>query len=469
MAKSPVGAAVEEELARHFAATGPGDIPRLPAEQARRAILWWTATALEGSAEPQQKALYTYTSRQGGRTEATVLGRPARLPAELAGLVNGRAGKALEREDKYWASESIGFAIGCCVVPAAVAVAQALGGVPGSYLTMAVALAIDFEARLLSPLGLGFVPGRAAANATFALGNYGAAVAAGKVLGLDAAGFLDALGLVHGQASGNFQGQYEGRGVSIQCGYAVRNGIAAARLAHAGLTGPHAFITGAAGLYAVHYPNSDVDPESVTRALGQDYLGVNLGFKAYPCGIVAHPALDAVRSVRPLIGGRSVKAVEVDGPPSLSIMAEPIEAKRSPRTAIEAQFSIPWAIGCTIRDDALTVDHYSDELLADAELRRLAETVTVRLRPEIQGSTVRIVLSDGSVLQTEPVLTARGHPRNPLPTSEIAQLFQRSARRAAVPESNAGQALAMLNRLPAVPDVDDIFSLLAGPAGPLPG
>jgi len=242
----------------------------------------------------------------------------------------------------------------------------------------------------------------------------------------------------------------------------VRNGIAAARLAHEGLIGPHAFITGPAGLYAVHYPKSDVDPESITQALGREYLGQNLGFKAYPCGIVAHPAIDAVRSVRNLMGERPVQAIEVDGPPSLAIMAEPIEGKRAPRTATEAQFSLPWAIACAIRDDALTVDHYSGESLADPELRRLAQAVTVRLSPDQRGTAVRIVLTDDSVLETEPILLARGHPENPLPASEIAQLFLNSARRAAVPESGAGQALALLHRLSVVPDVDEIFSLLAG-------
>ncbi|WP_396022944.1 MmgE/PrpD family protein [Cupriavidus pinatubonensis] len=103
--------------------------------------------------------------------------------------MNGRAGKALEREDKYWVDETIGFAVGCCVVPAAIAAAEARGAVGGPALATAVALAIEMEIRMLRPLGLGFVPGQAVANATFTLGTYGAAVAAAKIFGLGAEGF----------------------------------------------------------------------------------------------------------------------------------------------------------------------------------------------------------------------------------------------------------------------------------------
>lgn len=79
---------------------------------------------------------------------------------------------------------------------------------------------------------------------------------------------------------------------------AVRNGIAAARLAMMGMPGPHASLTGPVDLYAVHYPNSKVDFVDIVQGLGEDFLGVNLGFKGYPCGVVAHPAIDAVLAAR---------------------------------------------------------------------------------------------------------------------------------------------------------------------------
>jgi 2-methylcitrate dehydratase PrpD len=334
---------VERTLADHLAAVEWSDLPLPAREQASRAVLWWLATALEGATEPEQASLIRYVMAQESKEESTLVGTPYRASSDLAGLVNGRAGKAFEHEDKYWVDESIGFAVGCCVVPAALAAAEARSGVSGRSLLAAVALGIDLEARLIAPLGLGFIPGRSAANATFALGNYGAAAAAAKVYGLNASGHLDALGLAHAQACGNFQGQVEGRSVALQAGIGVRNGLVAARLASFGVSGVRASITGRAGLYAVHYPGSDVDPDRIVEGLGSRYLGTRLGYKAYPCGIVAHPALDALRSLLPRIGSAEVARIEVTGPPSLQIMAEPIDVKRAPASDIEAMFSIPMA------------------------------------------------------------------------------------------------------------------------------
>lgn len=223
---------IERRVATHLAATAWDDLPAPSRESALRAILWWLATGLEGVTEANHATLLRYVEQLAGPAEAAILGTSQRTTAELAGLVNGRAGKAWEHEDKYWVDETIGFAVGCCVVPAAIAAAEARGAVSGPALATAVALAIDLEIRLLRPLGLGFVPGQAVANATFTLGTYGAAVAAAKIFSLNADGFLDALGLAHCQACGNFQGQVEGRGVATQAGIAVRNGIAEIGRAH---------------------------------------------------------------------------------------------------------------------------------------------------------------------------------------------------------------------------------------------
>ena len=453
---------IERRIADHLARVELTEVPESAFEQAKRAVLWWTATALEGSTDPHLRPVRDYLVEQGGEGESTVLGAGVRLPAEAAGLFNGSAGKTFEHEDKFWIDHSIGFAVACCVVPAAAASAQAKGGVSGRELIGTVALAIDLEARLIRPLGLGFIPGRAVANATFLFGTFGAAAASARILGLDAGEIHNALGLAHAQAAGNFQGQMEGRGVSIQCGFAVRNGIVASRLAAHGTEGSHGWLAGRAGLYAAHYPASDVDPTNVLVGMGQEYLGHRLGFKAYPCGIVAHPALDAVRILRSRVGSQTIVGIEINGPQSLQIMAEPIEVKRAPRTAVEAHFSIPWGVACVVRDGELTIDHYDPTALADPALRGLAEKVSIDLDDRCQGTTVTIRTTDGKEFSYGPVMVARGHPENPLATEEVEQLFVRSAVRAGVSLDDAESALLLFQDLANIDDVDEIYSHLEG-------
>jgi 2-methylcitrate dehydratase PrpD len=329
-------------------------------------------------------------------------------------------------------------------------------------LLTAISLGVDLEARLVRAIGLGFVPGRTATNATFAMGNYGAASAAGKILGLNETQMLDAWGLAHGQAAGNFQGQVEGRGVAVQCGFAVRNGIVAAKLASAGLEGPHNFISGKAGLYEVHFPASQPDLSAIIEHLGSYHPIVDLAFKRYPCGIVAHPALDGVLALRnSIIGSEDIATISVVGPPSMSIMAEPLQVKQSPATPVEAQFSIPWAVACAMKDGDLLLDHFSPEALADPVKRQLSAAVQVELR-DVEATTVSVTTKDGATIVGEPVRWAEGHPSRPLSMHTMEKLFLSAARRATIPEGQAHEALERLKALDAETDVDKVFALLTG-------
>ncbi|MCI0142594.1 MmgE/PrpD family protein [Arthrobacter bambusae] len=459
--------AIEQQLARHAATLTWEQLPLGARRQAIRATLWWTATALEGSLDAQQEQLRAYALRTSASPEATILGGRSRVLAEFAGLVNGRAGKAMEREDKYMVDEAIGFAIGCAVVPAAVALSQARlnGPVSGTDLLTAVSLGVDVEARLVRAVGLGFMPGRTAANATFAMGTYGAATAAGKILGLNELQMLDAWGLAHGQAAGNFQGQVEGRGVAVQCGFAVRNGVVAAKLAAVGIEGPHNFISGRAGLYEVHFPASQPELSTIIERLGSYHPIVDLAFKRYPCGIVAHPAVGGVIALRnQMRRPGDIAAIKVVGPRSLSIMAEPLPAKQSPGSPVEAQFSIPWAVACAARDGDLMVDHYSVDAIGDPALRQLATCVDVELR-DVEATVVSLTTHDGTTIVGEPVRWAEGHPSKPLSTHIMEQLFLSAAHRAMIPEGQAQEALDRLKALDAETDIDEVFSLLGGPLG----
>ncbi len=454
---------LESRIAEHIAKTRWLDLPPRAQEQAVRAILWWLATGLEGMSETDQFRVLDYVRMQGGKQEATILGTGIRTTAELAALANGRSGKALEQEDKYWVDETIGFAVGCCVVPAAIAAAEAKGGVTGKEIATAVALGIDLEARILRPLGLGFVLGRSAANATFAMGTYGAAAAAAKVLGLDHYQIMDALGIAHCRAAGNYQGQVEGRGVSLQAGFAVQNGLSAARFASIGMPGPRAWLTGSVGLYAVHYPGQTADFENVAAGLGTEFLNVNLGFKGYPCGVVAHPAIDAVLAARRDVNGRQISSIEVFGPPSLNIMAVPIEVKRAPKSAIEAQFSIPWAAACAMRDGEFTTDHYGHAVLDDEQLQDLAGKVTVHMSEEYRGNRVVVTLTDGTTVEPPLVTASKGHPNNPLATEEIEQLLARNAKRLDVPNGAVEQVVALMRRFEGLTDISEVMNLLRSP------
>jgi 2-methylcitrate dehydratase PrpD len=452
--------AVERALAEHVESATWDALSGDARMQVSRALIWWAATALEGATDPGQQPLLEYVRSRQSPAEATVLGASMRTSAEFAALLHGRAAKAWEHEDKYWVDDSIGPGVAYCVVSAAVAAAEAAGGVSGPRLGAAIAGGVDLVIRLLRPLGLGFVPGRAGQHAAFVLGTYGAAVAAGKISGFNREQLLDVLGLAHMHAAGNFQAQFEGRGVALQGGLAARNGVESARLASFGLQGPHAAITGRAGLYESHFRGIEIEPEMVLDEIATRCFITEVAYKAYPCGVVAHPAIDAMLAIRDKIDPSAVASVAVLGPESLLIMAEPEDLRRSPATPVEAQFSIPWAIACALRDGDVSIDHYAASALADSELRNLAASTRVIRSSDFRGSAVEVRFRDGSTVRSDAVVHASGHPMHPLGTERMARLLAAAAVRVGVHQPSAAEAVHRLQNIDAVTDIGEVMHLL---------
>jgi 2-methylcitrate dehydratase PrpD len=273
---------LEATLGAHIAGVRFEDLPRAAVDAARRTLIWHVGNALAGSAAPGSDAILRYCGSQGSGSEATVLGTRERLPATMAAFANACFGKAHEYEDKYWLDAAGGFAIGFAVAPAALALAEA-GGRSGRDVLTAIAVAVDLQARLLSAIRDELSPSFTGFNSTYTFANFGTATAAAKVLGLNASQVVDALGLVHAQVAGNFQGQLEGvLGIRLQAGFSTRNGIAAAQLAAMGVGGARQALSGRFGLYRLYYPDRRVDMDSLTDGLGRRWLGERLGYKGYP-------------------------------------------------------------------------------------------------------------------------------------------------------------------------------------------
>src|ERR1700740_323757 len=175
-------------LARHVCGTGFADLPASAIASARRDVLDTFGCMLGGSGSPGIDELFAVISRWGGREESRVLLRGSRLPAPQAALLNASMGHALDFDDTLDTGGSIHP--GVSVLGAVLAVCDSLGGVSGRDLLLAVALGLDVSCRiaLASTFDRGW-------HRTAAIGVFGAAAAAGKLLGLDEEQMLGALGI----------------------------------------------------------------------------------------------------------------------------------------------------------------------------------------------------------------------------------------------------------------------------------
>ncbi|MGE4219914.1 MAG: MmgE/PrpD family protein, partial [Alphaproteobacteria bacterium] len=161
-----------------------------------------------------------------------------------AALLNGASAHALEFDDQHDPARIHAF---CVVLPAALAAAEAAGGVPGRQLLLAVAVGVEVFCRLglacHDALGQGWHP-------TTMFGGIAGAAAAAKVWGLDAAQTGNALAIAYAQLCGNNQSLFDNvLSKRIGPGFAARNAVTAALLARAGLSGPRNYLDGKAGLF----------------------------------------------------------------------------------------------------------------------------------------------------------------------------------------------------------------------------
>src|SRR5581483_4208442 len=261
-------------LARYVAATRWDDIPRDVRHQAKRSFINLFAVALAGCrTEPIEIAQAGLREFSGGK-QATIIGRAERIDALSAAFLNAASANVFDFCDTHLRTVIHPTAP---VAPALFAIAE-LRLVNGPELLLAFVLGFEIECRI----GNAISPGHYGEgwHITSTCGVFGAATAAGKLIGLDERQMVWALGNASTQSSG----LCECLGTpakSISVGNAARNGLWSALLAEKGFEGPPEPIAGVQGfLNAMGQP---IDWSVFTETLGETWEVTRNSLKPYPC------------------------------------------------------------------------------------------------------------------------------------------------------------------------------------------
>ena len=168
-----------------------------------------------------------------GAGDSPVIGMAETLSLRDAAMLNGMLIHGLDYDDTYLPG-SVHLTASC--VPTVLAVAAA-SGASGEELLVALTLGLETAARLGSAGRGGFL--RAGFHATSVCGTFGATMAAGRLMKLDAAQFTLAQGAALSMASGTMQPMQDGSWTKrMHPGWAAVSGITAATLAREGYIGP---------------------------------------------------------------------------------------------------------------------------------------------------------------------------------------------------------------------------------------
>ncbi|UTD26822.1 MmgE/PrpD family protein [Bradyrhizobium sp. WD16] len=306
-----------------------------------------------------------------GDGDATVFGDSRTRSPAIAALLNGALGHSLDFDDTHADSSLHPSAP---VVPAAFAVGE-MTGASGREVLTAIVAGYEVCCRLGNALdptshyGRGFHP-------TATAGTYGAAAAAGKLLGLDTARMIAAFGVSGSQAAGSLQFLVNGAwNKRYQVGAAAMNGVIAATLAKQGFIGAIESVEGKHGLLAGY--TDDPHPGKAVAGLSSDYETLKIGVKPYPSCRYTHAAIDALIAMRRELDltPDNIARVEIGlHRNGITLTGDPT-TKRHPRSIVGGQFSMFFTGALALEQGSFGWDDYAR--LGDPAIDALADRIEV--------------------------------------------------------------------------------------------
>ena len=451
-------------LARNITDINYEDIPGPAIDAAKKSFLDALGVTLAASTLGEGcRAFVDLALAMGGVQESTILGFGSKVPAPMAAFANGSLAHALDFEDVH---DSAPVHPNAATVPAALAVAESIGGVSGRRFLTAMVLGSDLVCRLglafnENPLESGwYIPP--------ILGAFGATAAAGRLLGLDAERLVDAFSLTLCQATCSAELTQSPHSVvrSVRDAFSAKAGVLSALLAERGVTGFDHPLEGVAGLFSL-YSKGNYDPAALTDELGRTFEGANVSFKPWPSCRGTHSYIDAVFQILEANGldPSETEGIKIVVSPVNKMLCEPQESKRNPATAIDAKFSLPFVLATALLRRGVTLGDFTPQALADQDVLAMARKVMCEVDPEmtlkksVQGF-VQIETKDG--LLSRAVEWPYGHPQNPISQEALVAKFKDCARHAAsaIPESRLHKVVDLIWNLDQVDDVCEITEFL---------
>lgn len=239
---------------------------------------------------PWSERLLQYAIAQQRPGKSRVSASVHTMSAIDAAYVNASYGHGFEYDDAHGPSYSHP---GSCVIPAALAIGEELGSTLEEVITAMVA---GYE--VYTRLGLLAAPDllQRGYHPHCVLSNFGAAAVAAKLRGFDAETTLQALAIALSHVSGTTEFSSTGGSIKrVHAGIGTRNGMVAADMAKAGITGPRAFLSGNKGFFRTLLQRTAGDKAEQRFVLDRPFEIGTVWLKAYCACYCTHAYIDALR------------------------------------------------------------------------------------------------------------------------------------------------------------------------------
>ncbi len=445
-----MSATAAEILAEHFTGLTLSDVPANIVADVKTLIRDYLGVALGGSRTESGEIAARFAAETGGMPEATLIGAGGKVPAVHSAFANAIASHSIELDDVdilalYHFSPPI--------ISAALAVAERVGA-SGAEFVLACVAGCEMMARLSDATNPSLR--NRAFHTTPTTGVFGAAIAAAKLLKLDAEQTVSALGMAGAQASGLMEMYGPSMQKRFNPGPAARNGVTAAVMAKLGFTGAATILDGERGFCRAFTDSFDVS--KLTEKLGSDFP-IFIEYKAYSCARPIHNAIDCALNVR-----REMKEPTA-AIRSMRMRRHPDWAhyhlNKHPQTYHEAQVSLPYSVAVALIEGAALLPQYQDEKLADPEILRLSEMLEIVVDPSLSRGVTCVldVVTESGATFTSQVDHPRGSIANPMTPEEMARKVHMLAD-PVLGEASVAKVIAACDKIESLSTVADLTKLL---------
>lgn len=402
-----------EELASFVTARPEGWLPATTRRMAALLVTDLIAAAAAGKASPLAQAALAAARDLYGPGPAQVWMSPHRLSIAGAAMANAASASALDIDDGH---RGAGGHPGAAVIPAALAVGQALDA-PGERIFEAITLGYDVALRIATARPTGSFPTYSSGR----WGCYGAAVAAGHLLRLDAGQMAHALGIAGAEGPVSYptgSSAYQGSTVKEVIPPAVVAGLTAAFRARAGATGILDLLDDPA-LYRRGVLTGDPGRH---WWIGDCYL------KPYACCRYMHAPIDAIAALRD--PGRPVLSLRIETfPKGLQLSNE-----RAPHSLEAGQYSYYFSCALAAVHGIAALQPVDPAMLGDPQVLDLAARIELVAHPDFADvfpmhTPGRVILDQGGGPQEMTVRHPLGDVANPMSQVQVVGKFCRISAR----------------------------------------
>lgn len=395
-----------------------------------------------------------------------VLGYGVHTTPTLAAFMNGTLAEALDFQDS---NMDVLTHNATPIIPAALAMGEQLKA-PWGKVAAGIIAGYEVHSRLLATVQPGHWYRGFQGLGTF--GTCGAAVAAGKLLGLNAQALKRALGAAGAIMPVSSSDNVFKAHTMKACipGQAASCGVSAAYLAQAGFDG--APLEGEPPSYhAPLHTLSDGGPklELALKGLGEVWHSRRVAFKPYPVG---HLIVGPVEIILDILKQRPIDWREVAGVDIITYKHAVFRTGKysTPQsTYIDAHFSIPYCVAVTLMDGALTPRQLWKERVRDPKVHELASRVVLTEDPAMSAAypakwpvQLTLRLRNGEQI-TRRVDEVKWSPERPPSFDEIADKFRMCAE-PLIGAARTAKAIAMIGGLGPNDRLAPLVALVARPA-----